>query len=102
MPAIESFHLVLYPLWHDALTKSDYEAIKAAIPTLEIKMDSLMKATLPEWLKNKDSLFFERRLALKKGVDELSNVCTDNKETEIKAKLVLVHEQFRALDGIFE
>ncbi|MDP3025841.1 MAG: hypothetical protein Q8O10_09970 [candidate division Zixibacteria bacterium] len=45
---LESFHLVLYPLWHEALPNKDYKAIKASTPALQEKMDILMKVELSD------------------------------------------------------
>lgn len=99
---IEEFHLVLYPLWHYAMPQKDYPAIKTAIPSLESRMDALMKAQLPESSKNIESQFLEKREALKKTVEELAEVCHNNKDTEIIEKLTRMHEYYRNLDEVFE
>jgi hypothetical protein len=102
MQEIERFHLVLYPLWHEALPQSDWEAVKTAAPNLRAKMDSLMAAAVPEWFKDKEPQILEKRAALDKAVNELVITCEENKDKEIKEKLTLMHEYFRALDEVFE
>ncbi len=99
---IEEFHLVLYPLWHSAKPGKDYPAIKAAIPTLESRMDALMKAQVPERLNNKETLFQNRREALRIAVEDLADVCRRNKDQEILDKLSQMHERYRDLDEVFE
>ena len=102
MMEIESFHLVLYPLWHQALPDSDYAAIKTAMPVLKAKMDTLMSAPVPEWLKDKETAISEKRAALKNAVDALGTACQTGSDADIKIKMTAMHESFRALDGVFE
>jgi hypothetical protein len=102
MPEIDQFHLVLYPLWHEALPKSDYVAIKNAMPALNAKMDTLMSASIPEKYNDIEKPIVEKRLALKKSVDKLTASCNSGKDDEIKNDLTAMHESFRALDEVFE
>jgi hypothetical protein len=102
MKEIEEFHLVLYPLWHEAMPQKDYQTIKFAIPSLESKMDALMKAQIPEEFTHIEAQIIEKREALGKAVDNLANACRKNKDEEIIDKLTQMHESYRALDGAFE
>jgi hypothetical protein len=102
MKEMEEFHLVLYPLWHEAMPNKDYQAIKAAIPSLESKMDALMKAEIPEDFKDIETPIIEKREALGKAVEDLANVCRKNKDEQIIDKLTQMHESYRALDEVFE
>lgn len=102
MKEMEQFHLVLYPLWHEAMPNKDYKAIKVAIPSLESKMDALMKAEIPEDFKDIEPPIIEKREALRKAVEDLANVCRKNKDKEIIDKLTQMHESYRALDEVFE
>ncbi len=102
MSEIDKFHLVLYPLWHQALPKSDWASIKATAPLLKAKMDSLVAAPVPEWAKEKEKVIIEQRASLEKAVNEFAAVCQAGKDAEIKDKLTLVHQHFMALDGVFE
>jgi len=102
MKEMEEFHLVLYPLWHEAMPNKDYQTIKDAIPSLESKMDALMKAEIPEDFKDIETRIIEKREALGKAVEDLANACRKNKNQEIIDKLTQMHESYRALDGVFE
>jgi len=102
MGEIDRFHLILYPLWHQALPKSDYAAIKATMPLLEAKMDTLLNAPIPERYKEIEASVVEKRAELKKSVNELVAACKEGKEEQIKDKLTVMHETYRALDGAFE
>jgi hypothetical protein len=102
MKEMEQFHLVLYPLWHEAMPNKDYQAIKDAVPSLESKMDALMKAEIPEDFKDIEPQIIEKRETLGRAVEDLANVCRKNKDKEIIDKLTQMHESYRALDGVFE
>ena len=102
MKEMGEFHLVLYPLWHEALPNKDYQAIKDAVPSLESKMDALMKAQIPEEFKDIEAQIIEKREALRKAVEDLANVCRKNKDEEIIDRLTRMHDSYRALDGVFE
>lgn len=102
MREIDKFHLVLYPLWHQALPKSDFAAIKASLPLLQAKMDTLINAPIPEQFKERETVIVEKRAELKKSVDALDLVCKEGKDEQIADKLTVMHESFRALDGAFE
>jgi hypothetical protein len=99
---LDEFHLVLYPLWHQALPKKDYQAIKRAIPPLEKRLDDLMRAQLPQQFKGIEPQFLEKREALRLSVEDLADVCRQNKDEKIIDKLTVVHEAYRALDQVFE
>jgi len=99
---LEDFHLVLYPLWHQAMPKKDYQGIKEAIPSLQAKMDALMKAQLREKFKGIETQFVEKRDKLNETVSELADVCQKNEDQKIIDKLTQMHEAYRSLDEVFE
>jgi hypothetical protein len=99
---LEQFHLVLYPLWHQAMPKKDYQAIKAAIPSLEGKMEALMQARLSRRFTGIESQFVEKRQALRLSVENLAEVCRQNQDEKIIDKLSVMHDAYRELDQIFE
>jgi heme oxygenase len=99
---LENFHLVLYPLWHEALPKKDFKAIIACAPTLQEKMDTLMKVDFPEKFKENVPQFIEKRKALKASVEELIKACNKKDNKKIEEKLDKMHTAYMELDGVFE
>lgn len=99
---LESFHLVLYPLWHEALPNKNFKAIIAAAPALQEKVDTLMNVQLPEKLKVIALQFIEKRKALKTSVDELVKACNKKDNKKIEEKLDKMHTAYQELDGVFE
>ena len=99
---LESFHLVLYPLWHEALPSKDYKAIKASTPALQEKMDVLMKVELSDKSKEIAPKFTEKRKALKSSVDDLVRACSGKDNKKIEEKLDKMHTAYQKLDAVFE
>ena len=99
---LESFHLALYPLWHEALPNKDYNAIKASTPVLQEKMDVLMKVELSEKSKEIAPKFIEKRKALKASVDDLVKACNGKNNKKIEEKLDKMHTAYQELDAVFE
>ncbi len=99
---LESFHLVLYPLWHEALPNKDYKAIKVSTPALQEKMDVLMKVELSEKSKQITPKFTEKRKALKASVDDLVKACNGKDNRKIEEKLDKMHTAYQELDAVFE
>jgi hypothetical protein len=99
---LENFHLVLYPLWHEALPNKNFKAIIVATPALQEKMDTLMNVQLPEKLKEIAPKFIEKRKALKASVDELIKACNKKDNKKIEEKLDIMHTAYMELDGVFE
>lgn len=99
---LEGFHLVLYPLWHEALPNKDYKAIKASTPALQEKMDVLMKVELSDKSKEITPKFTEKRKALKASVDDLVKACNGKDSKKIEEKLDKMHTAYQELDAVFE
>jgi len=99
---LESFHLTLYPLWHEALPNKDYKAIKASTLSLQEKMDALMKVQLPEKTKAIEPQFTGKRKALKASVDDLVKVCNGKDNKKIEEKLDKMHTAYQELDAVFQ
>jgi hypothetical protein len=99
---LDEFHLVLYPLWHQALPQKDYQAVKVAIPPLEKRLDDLMRAQLPQRFNDIKPKFIEKREALKRAVEELADVCRQDKDEMIIDRLTQMHQAYLELDEVFE
>ncbi|HVP35862.1 MAG TPA: hypothetical protein VMT04_02595 [Terriglobales bacterium] len=99
---LESFHLALYPLWHEALPNKDYKAIKASTPALQEKMAALMKVELPEKSKSIAPQFIEKRKAFNASVDALVKACNGKDNKKIEEKLDKMHAAYQELNAVFE
>lgn len=53
VPALSSFHEVIYPLWHDAWPSKDVDALVALAPKVNAGVEAIAKAELPGILRDK-------------------------------------------------
>ena len=75
VPALTSFHEVVYPLWHDAWPKKDVDALVALTPKVDAGVDAIAKAELPGILRDKKPTWDEavaRLVAIRGGYDAAS------------------------------
>ncbi len=99
---IEDFHAVLYMLYHYYTPAHDLEKIKASVGELQIKMEALNQATLPERLKKKEEAFVASREKLAASVAALSAILPSNDEKKIKAAIETLHGDYEVLQGVFD
>lgn len=59
VPALTSFHEVIYPLWHDAWPKKDVEALAALTPKVDSGVEAIAKAELPGILRDRKKAWDE-------------------------------------------
>lgn len=100
---IDSFHQVLYPLYHYYMPEYNKEKIKVSVTELQAKMDELNKAELPERLVEKGKTFNTKRDELDKAVRYLVKVVkeVDDEETVTKA-IKDMHTKYQAVEHIFD
>jgi len=99
---LEDFHSSLYMLYHYYLPEFDLENIRASAVQLQQKMEVLKRAVLPEWLEENKLEFQNARNTLSKAVESFNtNLDTDSDEAIEKA-IHEVHENYRAVQNIFE
>ncbi|MBI4810044.1 MAG: hypothetical protein HY800_01075 [Ignavibacteriales bacterium] len=100
---IDSFHQVLYPLYHYYMPEYNKEKIKVSVTELQAKMDELNKTELPERLAEKGKTFNTKRDELDKAVRYLVKVVkeVDDEETVTKA-IKDMHTKYQAVEHIFD
>lgn len=99
---IDEFHAVLYRLYHYYTPAYDLAKIRQAVDELQIKMNALNNATLPERWKSKEETFIVARTKLADSVDILAKTMPSNDEKKIKAAIETMHGDYEALQAVFE
>jgi hypothetical protein len=95
VPALDSFHEVIYKIWHEAWPKKDTALLQQLLPDVEKGIASVASAPLPGILRDKKSVWDE-------GVKKLQSAGADYKAAvaaKDDAKLMAAAE---ALHGRFE
>jgi hypothetical protein len=98
---MEDFHATLYVLYHYQISPFQYDKASESIRTLQVKMDALNKATLPERLKAKTDAFNTQRERLGKSIDELVALLDTKDRAKILAAIELMHSQYENLEKVF-
>jgi hypothetical protein len=97
VPALDSFHEVIFKIWHEAWPKKDTAMLRQLLPDVQKGISSVASAQLPGILR-------ERKAAWDDGVKKLQGVGFEYAaaaESEDDAKLLAaaekLHSQFEAL-----
>ncbi len=99
---LESFHQVLYMLYHHYLPQNDQEKIVSSVKALKEKMEALDKATLPDRLKKKEAAFLEARTKLSQSVGSLDPGMAAKDQGEFASQVEAMHTDYQALEKVFE
>ncbi|MFC2133607.1 hypothetical protein ACFLTH_03220 [Bacteroidota bacterium] len=100
---VDSFHQVLYVIYHYHIVEYDYEKIKSSVGDLKVKMDELNNSELPARMNNKKDDFNKARMELSISVDNLCKVVNtgDNKDAIIEA-VDIMHTKYQAIEHVFD
>lgn len=103
MKEVDEFHQALYPLYHYYMPKYEKDKIKSSAAELAAKMEPLMKAELPERLKEKYKAFQLSRAQLDKSVKFLQKVANeiDDEKTVVDA-VKKMHSDYQSLEKVFD
>ena len=99
---LDDFHAVLYMLYHHYLPKSDMPNIRSSAMELKQKMTALNAAKLPDRLKQKEQAFQAARAKLSASVEALETSIHSNSEPKLKEGVNAVHNDYQALDRLFQ
>lgn len=100
---VDDFHKVLYPLYHYFMPEYNREKIISTTMEMEIKMDALMEAELPEKLKSKSKEFNRRVEELSKAVRYFVKIAREiDDEKTVSDAIKDVHTKYQNLEKVFE
>ncbi len=102
--AMDNFHEVMAPLWHEAFPKEDFKAIREKAPLLKEKLMTLLKVKLPSDLeKNQEKLesFLAKRQELASGVSQVAQAATGTVDSTLASAFEQMHWAYEELEKIF-
>ncbi|NIM96936.1 MAG: hypothetical protein GTO24_02270 [candidate division Zixibacteria bacterium] len=102
--AMDDFHNVMAPLWHEAFPKEDFKAIRGKAPLLKEKLMTLLKVKLPSDLEDdqeKLESFFAKRQELAFSVSQLAQAATDTVDSTLALALEQMHWAYEELEKVF-
>lgn len=98
---MEDFHASLYILYHYQMSPFQMAKATESIQALQVKMDALNNATLPDRLKAKTDAFTTQRARLAKSLDEVAAAIATKDESKTKAAIEVMHAQYENLERVF-
>ena len=100
---VDEFHKVLYMIYHHYWPDKNIEEFSKAVDDLEIRAAELNTCVLPKWASDKTEVFKEHSQKLYDSTKDLK-VLKDagSVDTEIEKALEKVHDNYVALEGLFD
>jgi hypothetical protein len=99
---MNAFHEALYKIYHYYLPNKDQKSLKEILPTLKAKMDTLDRATLPQYLAAKQESFTQARTELSKKVKRVAAVAPKGDWTRTKTAIEEMHTAYQTLEKTFD
>ena len=97
VPALASFHEVIYVIWHEAWPAKDTARLKELLPEVERKAAEVQAARLPGILHNREDAWREGVAALKNVVEEYRAAVQANDNPGLLSAAEKLHAQFEKL-----
>jgi hypothetical protein len=97
VPALDSFHEVIFKIWHEAWPKKNAAMLRQLVPDVEKGIASVASAPLPGILR-------DRKAAWEEGIKKLQNIGSEYKtaaaskdDSGLMAAAEMLHSQFEKL-----
>ncbi|MHB0996700.1 MAG: hypothetical protein ACYC2I_10060 [Elusimicrobiales bacterium] len=102
LPEMEAFHKTLYVVYHKDLPAAQWENIRKTTPELAAGAKAISAARLPKRFEARSAEFKSAAAALAKAVSGLQETGASAPGPEIKKAVLNVHDEYLALQKIFE
>jgi hypothetical protein len=97
VPALDSFHEVIYKIWHEAWPKKNIEMLQQLLPEVERGISEVASAQLPGILRDKKVLWDEGVKKLQNAGAEYKTAAAAKDETKLLAAAEVLHGRFEGL-----
>jgi len=100
--ALEDFHSVLAPMWHEAYPIKDFKSIREQAPLFKQKLMTLIVIPAPDnMVQEKREAFFTKRQELAFYVDQYAKAAADSTDSALAASFEKMHWGYEELDKVF-
>lgn len=99
---MDEFHKILYVVFHKDLPGKDWDAIRAAAPSLMAKAEAVTKAQLPARLQPKSGMFNAAAAGLAEAAAALAGLGRQADAVAIEYAVQKLHTRYQELEKIFE
>ena len=97
VPALDSIHEVMQPMWHHAWPARDVDAIQLAVTDFEPLMEALEGAQLPGILQDEQARWDEQKALLMGAFQGMQEAAASGSEEELMAYAEALHMNYEGL-----
>lgn len=97
VPALTSFHEVIYVIWHDAWPAKDHAKLRNLLPDVEKGAAAVASAPLPGILREKQAAWDEGVKALKTTVEEYRSAVKSENNQALMSAAEKLHANYERL-----
>jgi hypothetical protein len=97
VPALDSFHEVIFKIWHEAWPQKNAAMLRQLAPDVEKGIASVASAQLPGILRDKKAVWDEGVKNLQNAGSEYKAAVTSNDDSKLMAAAEKLHGKFEAL-----
>jgi hypothetical protein len=97
VPALTSFHEVIFPLWHEAWPNKNYKMMKELLPQVREHVAQVEKAELPGILRDKKAAWDKALAALKESVAQYEKAAAEGSEKGLLDAVESLHSRYEAM-----
>jgi hypothetical protein len=102
LPEMETFHKVLYVVYHTDLPAKNWTAVRAAAPDLKTKAEAVAAAKLPASRAAKAEDFTKAAGELLKAADALAGLGDKADGAAVEAAVQKLHSRYQELEKVFD
>ena len=97
VPELESFHTVIFKLWHDAWPKKDFARLSRLVPDIQKGVAEVSSAQLPGILREKKLVWTERTTALQETAGDYARAAAAKDTLALLNAGEKLHTQYERL-----
>ena len=97
VPALDSFHEVIFKIWHEAWPKKDTATLRQLLPDVEKGISAVSSAPLPGILRDKKTAWDEGVRKLQAAGSEYKAAAAGSDDPKLLAAAEKLHSQFESL-----
>ena len=102
--ALEDFHQILAPLWHQTFPEEDFKTIREKTPLLQEKLMILLKTKLPTYLEEDEEKlqsYLSKRQELAFYVSQVALAAADTVDSSLASAFEQMHWAYEELEKVF-
>lgn len=97
VPALDTFHEVIMPMWHSAYPSKDYAALRKASPDVAAGVKKIADAKLPGILREKEAAWAKGLAKLQTAADAYVKAASGSDDAALMAAAETLHTTYEAL-----